>query len=374
MCSLTAVLSILKRPRARVLAIALATVGLSGCAAVRMTPPRVGAPGAGNFVFIPAADPRLQFSDGLRPVLLPDGAARFDRGLDTPGRGFRWDSPGSRLRWRTDSGVTRAHLRYTRLHTGSSRNSLGVFRVDRRANPKWIFTRPGNGDADVVVDLPVPAGGGAHDFEIILPYGDSVDVLGVDVLPAANFWPPAPRPPRRYLAFGDSVTHGFTGSDVTKSYAFRLAEAQGWELVNLGIGGRGAVGADGPVLAGIDADVVSVLIGVNDWQGGVELDEFREEFSVLLAGLSRACVNRPVYVITPLWVAPTWQPAGVTYPLERYRDIIRQVVADRRDPQLRLIEGPALIDHDPAFFDAIAVHPNDAGFFQMAERLAALMR
>ena len=38
-----------------------------------------------------------------------------------------------------------------------------------------------------------------------------------------------------------------------------------------------------------------------------------------------------------------------------------------------VIEGPDLIDPDVAYFDAVRVHPNDAGFVQMAERLGVQM-
>mgnify|MGYP001323087239 CR=1 FL=1 len=58
---------------------------------------------------------------------------------------------------------------------------------------------------------------------------------------------------------------------------------------------------------------------------------------------------------------------------ERYR-IIREVVAESGNARLKLVEGPRLIDHDAALFDPIAVHPNDAGFAQMAERLAEAMQ
>lgn len=50
--------------------------------------------------------------------------------------------------------------------------------------------------------------------------------------------------------------------------------------------------------------------------------------------------------------------------------MIRDVVAELTDDRLALVDGPDLIDHDVALFDKVAVHPNDAGFAQMAERLA----
>ncbi len=40
------------------------------------------------------------------------------------------------------------------------------------------------------------------------------------------------------------------------------------------------------------------------------------------------------------------------------------------DAALRLVEGPELIDADETYFDPVLVHPNDAGFAQLATRLA----
>ena len=357
------------RPLAR-LVMALWVGGAVGCSSAPLGPEYSG----GVDEFIPATDGRIQLTDGLRRIIGDDGSVRFDRGIDTPGRGFRWDSPGTRMRWRTDSPETRAILRYSTGHLGSSRNSVGVFRVDGRSEPGWTFTRPAPGESRVVVPLPVPAGGALHDYEIILPYGDSVDLLGIEVRRGAILQVPTPRPAVRYLAFGDSITHGFTATDVTRTYAFAVAERNGWELLNLGIGSRGTRGADGARLASIEAEFVSVLIGVNDWQAGAELEGFRRNYRELLAGLRTTRPDRPVYLITPLWVPPSWQPTAARYPLERYREVIREEVAATGDPRLQVVEGPMLIDHDDALFDPIAVHPNDSGFAQMAERLARAMQ
>jgi len=45
-----------------------------------------------------------------------------------------------------------------------------------------------------------------------------------------------------------------------------------------------------------------------------------------------------------------------------------------RTMPLHVIEGPDLIDQDPSLFSPVAVHPNDAGFAEMAERLKQQIR
>lgn len=329
-------------------------------------------------------DSRIAYSDYVRKSLVAapfDAAAllaRFDRLLTITGKGYEWDNPGTRVRFRTDATNVQASLYYNELHVSTSaRNSRGLYRVDGQANALWAFQTVSTATVRtqelITVSMAVPPGGGYHDYELVLPYGDSVDFQGVQVDPDAQFEAPAARPATRYLAYGDSITHGFTASDIGGGYAFRIAEAKGWQLVNMGYGGRASTITDGSVVGAQGADVITVLIGVNDWQGGVPLATYSNRLDGFLSSLRALQPTVPVYLLTPLWVDPAWDPAADIAPLESYRQVVRDVAAARGDPNLAVIEGPELIDPDVAYFDAVRVHPNDAGFVQMAERLAALM-
>jgi autotransporter-associated beta strand protein len=334
--------------------------------------------------WVAADDTRIAYSDYVRKsfVAAPFDAsvvlARFDRILTIAGKGYEWDNPGARIRFRTDATNAQASLFFNELHVSTSaRNSRGLYRVDGQTNALWTFqtvsTATVRTQEFVTVSLAVPPGGGLHDYEFVLPYGDSVDFQGLQVNPEAQFEAPASRPATRYLAYGDSITHGFTASDVGGGYAFRIAEAKGWQLVNMGYGGRAATASDGATVGAQGADVITVLIGVNDWQGGVPLATTSNRLDGFLANLRAQQPTVPVYLLTPLWVDPAWDPAGDVEPLEAYRQVARDVAAARGDPNLAVIEGPALIDADNALFDAVRVHPNDAGFAQMAVRLAVLI-
>ena len=176
------------------------------------------------------------------------------------------------------------------------------------------------------------------------------------------------------MAYGDSITHGFTASAVDKSYTFLVAQKNHWQLVNLGLGGRASNVSDAKVVVSQKPDVISVLMGTNDWQGGGSLDRYRTNMMGFLDTIRTAQPTVPIYFITSLWVPPSWNPKGQVADLESYRKVAREIVAALKDPNLHLVEGPELIDHDAALFDAVAVHPNDKGFAQMGERLAARMR
>lgn len=340
-----------------------------------------GASEAGT-VFVPGTSEHIAISDCVRVIRDRDtGVVRVDRILDAA-RGYRWDGPGVRIRFRTDSVSVVVRLVFSERHVGPARNSIGFYRIDGRSDDTWRFTRPGErtspGADELALTLPVPSAPGAagtfHDYELILPYGDSVELKGVTVAATARWAPPATRPKIRWVAFGDSVTHGFTASAATRGYPFLVGEKMNWETINAGIGGRECMSSDGAILAGMQADVFSIMIGVNNWQVGTEPEVFRVRMAGLLESLSKGRPDARIYVITPLWVAPGWKPAGAKYPLEKYRGIIREVVARLETKRIIVIDGPTLIDENPALFDKVSVHPNDAGFALMAERLAEIFR
>lgn len=304
--------------------------------------------------------------------------ARFDRVLDIPAKGYRWDNPGARIRFRTDATHVKALLHFNELHiSASARNSNGIYLIDGATQPAWTFhtktATPKRAPESVEVQMPAVAPG-FHDYEIVLPYGDAVDFQGLEVNAAAKMQPPPAAPAVRYVAYGDSVTHGFTASAIDKTYPYLVAQKMGWQLINLGLGGRASNVVDAHVLKTLKADVITVLMGVNDWQGGGPVERYRKNMMGFFDAIRAVQPTVPIYFITSLYVPPAWSPKTQIADLEAYRQVAREIVLARKDPNMHLIEGLDLIDHDPKLFDAVAVHPNDQGFAQMGERLAKQMQ
>jgi len=312
------------------------------------------------------------------PVVPSAKLARLDRVFDIPGKGYRWDNPGARIHFRTDATHVKALLHFNELHISTSaRNSQGIYLIDGSTQPAWTFrtkqAQPKR--TPETVEVTMPAGSpGFHDYEIVLPYGDSVDFQGVLVNTTARMEPPPAPPALRYVAYGDSVTHGFTASAVDKTYPYLVAQKNGWQLINLGLGGRASNVSDAHVLKILKADVITVLMGVNDWQGGGPVERYRTNMMGFFDAIRAVQPTVPIYYLTTLWVPPAWNPKTQVADLENYRKVAREIVIDRKDPNLHLIEGLDLIDHDPDLFDPVAVHPNDKGFAQMGERLASQMQ
>jgi lysophospholipase L1-like esterase len=333
---------------------------------------------------IPADDTSIGYSGYVHlefvasPTAPTTKLARFDRVFDIPGKGYRWDNPGARIRFRTDATHVKALLHFNELHiSASARNSQGIYLIDGATQPAWTFktktAAPKRAPETVELQMPAVAPG-FHDYELVLPYGDSADFQGVEVNAAAKMQPPPAAPALRYVAYGDSVTHGFTASAIDKTYPYLVAQKRGWQLINLGLGGRASNVSDAHILKTLKADVITVLMGVNDWQGGGPVERYRKNMMGFFDALRAVQPTVPIYFLTSLYVPPSWSPKTQIADLEAYRQVAREIVLARKDPNMHLIEGLDLIDHDPKLFDPVAVHPNDQGFAQMGERLAKQMQ
>jgi GDSL-like Lipase/Acylhydrolase family len=315
-------------------------------------------------------DVRLSYSD-CGSVNFINGVARFSRpGPENHHAGYTYDNPGARLRLRTDATNIEAKFRYNELHISkTARNSVGACLIDgiqvRTFGTEQQEIKRIPEDIDVELKSPLK---GFHTYEFVMPYCDSIDILGVYVPDEANFETPEPRPEIRCAFYGDSVTHGATASNITGTYPYLVAKEKGFQMVNLGIGGRVISGHDGKLLAAVKCDLAVIHIGVNNWQSGISLEQTKEDMLTFLHEFRKCQSNTPLYVITPLWVSLTW---GVKkHPLEEYRRVIQEAVEKSCNTNTKLINGLRLIDHDEIYFDKVLVHPNDAGFKMMAERLA----
>ena len=120
-------------------------------------------------------------------------------------------------------------------------------------------------------------------------------MLGLISLPAF-----AVHPPIRYVALGDSYTIG-TGAIPAQSWPALITEhLQSKDIpfqliANLGRNGwttQNLIDYELPVLKKIRPDVVTLLIGVNDWVRGVDSKTFQNNFHEIL-GQIRTVVPSP---------------------------------------------------------------------------------
>ncbi len=343
-----------------------------------------GIPSIAKADFIAADDPRLSYYGCARlsfiesPVKEGAKAARMDRLIKVPEKGYEGDNPGAVLGFKTDAKELTVHLYFNPIHISkSARNSKGIYLIDGKSSGDWTYSTAEKKtvrEAEKLdLQIKVPGDGKEHSYEIIMPYADSVDICGITANDGARF-EKTTKAAKRLMMFGDSVTHGFTASSIDGTYAYRTARLKNMELLNMAIAGRSSNPQDATVLASLKCEILTVLIGVNDWQGGNPVDKYKTNMKTFIQNYRKGAPDTPLYLISPLWVPESWKPSKAQFPLEDYRKALKEAVDESGDKNINFIDGTALIDHDPKYFDKVAVHPNDEGFKMMAERLAAQIK
>ena len=208
------------------------------------------------------------------------------------------------------------------------------------------------------------------------PYGE-VRFAGVGVAEDACVQPPPSLSGPRLLFYGDSITHGSTTVRPGTTYPARIARRLGVDFVNLGVGGsaRGE-SAMAEIAASLCADVIVLAYGVNTFGSSYEEPRaFERTYDTFLAILRWHQPEVPILMVTPLFHTSEFeQTTRGGAKLEEYRRVIREVVYRRQsfgDANLILLEGHGLIGPGQGDLLADHVHPNDAGFAEMADGLGA---
>ncbi len=152
---------------------------------------------------------------------------------------------------------------------------------------------------------------------------------------------------KKYIAFGDSITHG-TGQQTTQqTYSYILAKKLGYELFNTAVGGS----KTSQVMAEMirddfkDIDMMTILVGVNDFNGeGVDVETLRNRYKNVLSTIRETHKDTKIYCIVSL--ASTWNKSKKTnLPIEPFITAIIKVVKERQDngdKNIVIIEGAKL--------------------------------
>ena len=205
--------------------------------------------------------------------------------------------------------------------------------------------------------LQIPLSEGEKLVELYFPYNAYLTVANVELADGASFEPAN----RKYkmLTYGDSITHGSSASNPSFSYAPRLAAMLNADIINKGICGEHFYP---PLICEKNAeepDWITVAYGTNDWKHCTK-EEFDENCTAVLKGLTAFYPNTPIFVISPSWRTdsnidtPFGAPAT-----EIYAQICKNAAAF---PNATVIRGWDLVPHDKSFFADSRLHPSDLGF------------
>lgn len=216
-------------------------------------------------------------------------------------------------------------------------------------------------------------------WRMLLPYGARTALRSLYLSNDIGFKPVAARPVR-WLAHGDSITHGAHALCPGMTYVNQVADALGWDAINLGFGG--SAWADAPVAEYIasrqDWDILSLAIGTNSVGGHDAAADYRAKYDRFLSIIRQAHPTKPILCLTPFWrradgPPPQRNPYG-DIPQD-YRDAITAVVTGRmaEDANLRLLDGLTLIG-DGRGLTIDLLHPDPHGMATIARGIAPVLQ
>jgi len=175
-------------------------------------------------------------------------------------------------------------------------------------------------------------------------------------------------PTQRLIAYGTSITCGVGSSFPHLSYAKRIAQAWGVQLINVGI--RGSAHCD-PAMADYIAER-------DDWQAGLlelsvnMLNIFTpREFEMRLRKFIGRLVScrKPLVCISLL---PHFRDLSQTsIAVAPYRESLRHIIEDLSDPAVTFVDGTRLMSLTGLSSDLL--HPSDVGHAEIARNFLRLV-
>lgn len=235
------------------------------------------------------------------------------------------------------------------------------------------------------VRTPVPSASGT--LRVVLPERDAGQVVRVylpepvevrieSVTAVGGEIAPVSRGPL-VVAYGDSITQGWSVSEPGLAWPALVGEELGAEVVNLGFAGsaRGELPAADAV-ADSGAAAVVVAWGTNAWSSlPTDAGQIAERMRIFLTAIRQGLPEVPVVVVSPI-VRPDAEdtPNRFGATLVALRDAIeaavRRFVGTTGDRRITLVPGLDLV---PAGQLVDGIHPGDAGHATFAAGVAPLL-
>lgn len=256
----------------------------------------------------------------------------------------------------TDSDVCTFHVYYGGIQGGWADHELHkhipgtpqTFEIKRPANMENLRKMTGLSGHD-------------WDPEVVRVIFDRGRVFLHDVI--GDVEPPKPEqcPRKTLLCYGSSITHGSNSVDASHAWASVLGYNLNMDVRNMGMAGSCCmepsmvdyIASEGEA-GKWDMAVLELGINVLAW----EEDKILERVNNTLAQIAGRNPEKPVYVVSPFYYGNE-DLRGSTHG-QKWRRLIAQIVADRKDPNVTCINGLEVLDHI-RYMSADEIHPNIYG-------------
>lgn len=200
-------------------------------------------------------------------------------------------------------------------------------------------------------------GEGEKEIKIFLPISSPIELCELSV--EGESFVRARENKKIFLAYGDSITHGWTSRHPSNTMAVRLAEFLGAKLYNKGIGGALFCPELPENKVDFVPDFVTIAYGTNDWAYSKSLDISEENCRKFCKIISEYYPEAKKFIISPVWRADLNNDS----PLGEFSNVEKMIkrVSDEFD-SITFISGREMIPEDKELYSDLELHPNDRGF------------
>lgn len=276
---------------------------------------------------------------------------------------------GGRIRFATDAARVCVRVKPSNPEFRSNMTDAATVGCDLYVDGEFVEAvfswERGTNVYERTVNLP----SGTHEIMIHLPLYSTVESVVVGVSDGASVAPAKPyRITKPILFYGSSITHGVSASRPGLAYPAMLSRWLDADIINLGLSGNckgERILAD--YFAGLDISAFVLDYDHNAPTVQHLIDTHEPFFKVIRA----AKPNLPIIMVSRPNTAnsPDWR--------ER-RDVVRRTYENAKaagDVNVYFIDGSELFgsdDRDACVIDG--THPNDLGFYRMAQGIYQVLR
>lgn len=295
-----------------------------------------------------------------------------------------WHTAGGQVRFRTNSSKIelRAKLRpFTPMYhmplSGQSGFDLyagtpGAQRFIRAAIPRA-------NELELQRMLVTSSQGQMVDYTLNLPLYAGVESLEIGILPEARIEPPPPPArPGPIVVYSGSTTQGACATRPGNCHTNILSRKLNCEFLNLGFSGSGRIEAEVATTLATIPDPQLFIIGPDS---NSTMPELQERFATFMRILRQAHPQIPILILTRHRRATeAWSElqgsndfSSRTAKVDFLRAAVKNL-QEQGDRNLFFHDGADLLGDDFENCSVDGSHPNDIGFYRMAQNLEPLIR
>jgi hypothetical protein len=249
-------------------------------------------------------------------------------------------------------------------------SGIDLYATDAQAHWRWVGCFPPQAQTSTAsIDGLLP---GLRTYRVYLPLFNPVSELQIAVPDGAVLHPVVPRTVKPIVYYGTSIVHGAAASRPGMCHASLLGRRLNRPMVNLGFAGRGRMELPlAELLAELDPCVYLL-----DCLPNMTADLVNQRAYPFIQALRSVRPKTPIMLIEDRTYTNAWIVPGNRSENDARRSALRTVyrqLLDEGVTGLTYVEGEQLLGQDSeATVDAS--HPNDIGFWRLADALEPLIR